>query len=189
MATTDEETTLGLVEKITAAARAERLVSARSLTKNYVLIGAGLGLIPVPLADLAALAALQVKLVHGLSKHYDVEFKENIAKSLVASLLSGVSGLLGFASLSSLAKAVPVLGTLAGGGAVAITAASITFATGEVFTRHFESGGTLLDFNVEKMKSLFKCEIKNWKSKEGKTEAAPEATVATEETAAPAAAS
>jgi uncharacterized protein (DUF697 family) len=184
MSTSDTEVALGLENKLTAAARAERLVSARSLTKNYVLAAAGIGLIPVPLVDLAALVGLQVKLVHGLAKHYDVPFKENIAKSLVASLLSGVSGVVGVAGLASLAKAVPGLGTLAGGGGVAITAASITYATGEVFTRHFESGGTLLDFDPHKVKEFFKCELK--KGKAAAADAVAEATPA--ESAAPPAA-
>jgi len=151
-------------EKLTAAARAERLVRARSLTKNYILASAGIGLIPLPLADLAGVMALQVKLVHGLAKVYEVPFKENITKSLLASLLSGASSVIGVMGLASLAKTIPVLGTLAGGGGVAVTAASVTFATGEVFTRHFESGGTLLDFDPHKMKALFKRELKNGKA-------------------------
>ena len=52
-----------------------------------------------------------------------------------------------------------MLGTL-GGGAVAISGASVTYATGEVFVQHFESGGTLLDFDVEKAKSQFKKALK-----------------------------
>ncbi len=151
-------------EKLTAAARAERLVRARSLTKNYILVSAGIGLVPLPLADLAGVMALQVKLVHGLAKVYEVPFKENVTKSLLASLLSGASSVIGVMGLASLAKTIPVLGTLAGGGGVAVTAASVTFATGEVFTRHFESGGTLLDFDPHKMKALFKRELKNGKA-------------------------
>ena len=171
MAILDSEATLE--EKLTAAARAERLVRARSLTKNYILASAGIGLVPLPLADLAGVMALQVKLVHGLAKVYEVPFKENITKSLLASLLSGASSVIGVMGLSSLAKSIPVLGTLAGGGGVAVTAASVTFATGEVFTRHFESGGTLLDFDPHKMKALFKRELKNGKAAAEAHDSAP----------------
>ncbi len=169
MATLDSEASFE--EKLTAAAHAERLVRARSLTKNYILASAGIGLVPLPLADLAGVMALQVKLVHGLAKVYEVPFKENITKSLVASLLSGASSVIGVLGLSSLAKTIPVLGTLAGGGGVAVTAASVTYATGEVFTRHFESGGTLLDFDPHKMKALFKRELKNGKAEASATAA------------------
>ena len=169
MATPNSE--VSFEEKLTAAAHAERLVRARSLTKNYILASAGIGLVPLPLADLAGVMALQVKLVHGLAKVYEVPFKENITKSLVASLLSGASSVIGVLGLSSLAKTIPVLGTLAGGGGVAVTAASVTYATGEVFTRHFESGGTLLDFDPHKMKALFKRELKNGKAEASATAA------------------
>ena len=162
-------------EKLTAAAHAERLVRARSLTKNYILASAGIGLVPLPLADLVGVMALQVKLVHGLAKVYDVPFKENLTKSLLASMLSGASSVIGVMGLSSLAKSIPVLGTLAGGGGVAVTAASVTFATGEVFTRHFESGGTLLDFDPHKMKALFKRELKNGKAAAEAHDSAPAA--------------
>ena len=160
-------------QKLTAAAHAERLVRARSLTKNYILASAGIGLVPLPLADLVGVMALQVKLVHGLAKVYDVPFKENLTKSLLASLLSGASSVIGVMGLASLAKTIPVLGTLAGGGGVAVTAASVTFATGEVFTRHFESGGTLLDFDPHKMKALFKRELKNGKAAAEAHDSAP----------------
>ena len=165
-------------EKLTAAARAERLVRARSFTKNYILASASIGLVPLPLADLAGIMALQIKLVHGLAKLYGVPFKENITKSLLASLLSGASSVIGILGLASLAKTIPLLGSLAGGGGVAVTAASVTYATGEVFTRHFESGGTLLDFDPHKMKSLFKRELKNGKT-EAKAAAANDSTSAT----------
>ena len=163
-------------EKLADAARAERLVRARSLVKNYVLGSAGIGFVPLPLADLGALMAVQVKLVHGLAKLYEVPFKENVTKSLVASLLSGASGVVGLLGLASLAKVVPVLGSLAGGGGVALTAASITFATGEVFTRHFESGGSLLDFDPHQMKDKFKAALKRGKGEAAAAE--PETTVA-----------
>ncbi len=154
-----------LEDKLTAAARAERLARAHSLVQNYVLGSAGIALVPIPIVDLAALMALEVKLVHGLAKHYDVPFKENIARSLVASLLSGVSSILLFRGLFSLAKAIPVLGTLAGYGGIAVSSASVTYAIGEVFIKHFESGGSLLDFDAGKLKGVFKRELKNAEAK------------------------
>jgi uncharacterized protein (DUF697 family) len=133
---------------------------ANNLVKNYVIASMGLGLVPVPLVDLVALMALQVKLVHGLAKHYDVSFKENVGKSLVISLLSGGSSIIGVLGLESLAKTLPVLGTLGGAAGVAITAGSITYAVGQVFAKHFESGGSLLDFDPKKTKEVFKQKLK-----------------------------
>lgn len=170
MATNDP--TPALEEQFAASARAERAARAQSLIKNYVLTATGVSLIPVPLADLGAIMALQVKLIHGLAKHYEVPFKENIAKSLVTSLLSGATSVVGIMGLASLAKSVPLLGTLGGMGGVAVTGGAVTYAVGQVFARHFESGGSLFDFEPARMKSLFKRELK--KGKEAAAEAKSE---------------
>lgn len=138
----------------------ERLIEANSLIKNYVIASLGLGLVPIPLADLGGLMALQIKLVHGLAKHYEVPFKENIGKSLITSLLSGGGAIIGVMGLGSLAKAIPVLGTLGGGASVAITGGAVTYAVGQAFVKHFESGGTLLNFDPKKMRDLFKRKLK-----------------------------
>lgn len=135
-------------------------VEANSLTKNYVIAAMGLGLAPLPLVDLLALMALQVKLVHGLAGLYGVPFKENVGKSLITSLVSGATSLVGVMGLGSLAKSVPLLGTLGGGASVAITGGALTYAVGQVFARHFESGGTLLNFDSKKMQVLFKQKLK-----------------------------
>jgi uncharacterized protein (DUF697 family) len=154
------EPEISLEDKLNATARAERLARAHSLAQNYVLASAGIALVPVPLVDLVGLMALQVKLVHGLAKHYDVPFKENAVRSLLASLLSGASSTLLVKGFASLAKALPVLGTLAGGGGIAVSSASVTYAVGEAFIQHFESGGTLLNFDADKLKCLFKRKLK-----------------------------
>ena len=157
------ESEISLEDKLTATAHAERLARAHNLVQNYLLASASIALVPVPLLDLAGITALQIKLVHSLAKLYDVPFKEDIAKSLVAALLSGASTILLIKGLVSLAKAIPVLGTLAGG-SIAISGASVTYAVGEVFIRHFESGGTLLDFDPKQVKGLFQRLLKKGKA-------------------------
>lgn len=156
MATDDTTTIPTDAELLASSQRSE----ANSLIKNYVIAATGLGLVPVPLVDLGGLMALQIKLVHGLASHYEVPFKENIGKSLITSLLSGAGSVIGVMGLSSLAKAIPVLGTLGGGASVAISAGAVTYAVGQVFANHFESGGTLLNFDPKKMRELFKRKVK-----------------------------
>ena len=140
--------------RLTVARRAERLAGAHSLAQHYVLAAAGLALVPVPLADLLGFMALQVKLVHGLARHYGVPFQASLARSLLAALLSGASATLAGRALASLAKAVPGLGSLAGG-RTAVSFASVTYAVGALFIRHFEAGGILPDFDAQKAKPLF----------------------------------
>lgn len=159
MTTSTTETSPGVAELMAA----ERQTAANSLIKNYVIAAAGLGLVPLPLVDLGGIMALQIKLVHGLAKHYGVPFKENVGKSLITSLISGAGSIVGVMGISSISKIVPGLGTLGGGASVAITAGSVTYAVGQVFARHFESGGTLLDFDPKKMRDLFKSKLKEGK--------------------------
>ena len=142
---------------------AERQTAANSLIKNYVIAATGLGLIPMPLVDLGGFMALQIKLVHGLAKHYGVPFKENVGKSLITSLLSGAGSVVAVMGLSSIAKTVPGLGTLGGGASVAITAGALTYAVGQVFAKHFALGGTLLDFDPKEMRDLFKRKLQEGK--------------------------
>lgn len=178
------ETEILAEDQLTAIARAERLARAHGLVQNYVLGAASIALVPVPLLDLAGLAALQVKLVHSLALHYDVPFKDNLARSLVAALLSGASSVLLVKGLASLAKAVPVLGALAGG-SVAISGASVTYAVGEVFIKHFESGGTLLDFDPQQVKDGFRHLLKKGKAVEEAVQEALTETPAADAPAAP----
>lgn len=158
------------------AARAERLLRAQSLVKSYVLGATGISLIPVPLVDLAGIFGVQLKLIHGLSKQYGVPFKENLGKSLLTSLLTGATGIIGVTALSSLAKSVPVLGSIGGAASVGITSGALTYAVGQVFIKHFEKGGTLLNFDPAKFREIFKKEVAKGKevAQQAKAEAKPE---------------
>lgn len=132
--------------RLVVARRAQRLAEARNVSRRYVLLATGLALLPLPLVDVAAVLALQVKLVQDLAHLYAVPFESGMVKPLLASFLSGgaVSG--GGLLLMGLGLTIPGLGTLVGGG-FAGSLAGTTLATSEIFIRHFEAGGTLLDFD------------------------------------------
>ncbi|MFM8277726.1 MAG: YcjF family protein [Cyanobium sp.] len=141
-------------DKLLALACSERLAKASILVKNYTLASAAIALVPLPLLDQIVLISLQLKMIHELAKIYDIPFQPNIASAIVSSLLSGVTGGLMAKALQSLAKSVPVLATL-GSGSIAISSASVTFALGSVFIKHFEDNGTFININLEWMKSMF----------------------------------
>jgi uncharacterized protein (DUF697 family) len=143
-----------LDEKLTAIAHAERLARAQVLVKNYTLGAASLALLPFPIIDQFFLIGLEVKMVHDLCRHYDVEFKSNLARAIIASLLSGLTGGVLAGGISIVSRAVPVLGTLYAG-RIAISSASITFALGTVFIKHFEENGTLLKVDSDWFKEVF----------------------------------
>lgn len=140
-----------------------KLQQAQAVTSKYVKGTVALGLVPVPIFDAIALAAAQLKMVHSLAKIYDIEFSNNLGKSLIASLLGGAIPLSFRTTLYSLSKGVPYLGQTVGILGMSILSGSSTYALGKVFIQHFESGGTLLDFDPEKMRAYYQGHLKQGK--------------------------
>ena len=132
-----------------------RSSQATDTIKKHVIVVMGASLVPIPLFDLVALTGVQLKMLHSLSKLYEVPFSKNLGKSLITSLLGGVMPTSAAITLSSLAKAVPGLGTATGMISVSLLGGATTYAIGSVFMQHFESGGTLLDFDPKKMREYF----------------------------------
>jgi uncharacterized protein (DUF697 family) len=64
----------------------------------------------------------------------------------------------------SLVKALPIVGTIAGGIAMPALSAGATFAIGRAFIQHFRSGGTLLDFNPPDYREFIKSQKEMWES-------------------------
>ncbi len=134
---------------------------ANSIVKRYMYISMATGWIPVPLADFGALVASQVKMVHSLCLHYKIPFEKEKGQSLIISMVSGgIHGAAALLGLSSFAKLIPGLGSFAGGGGSSILSGALTYAVGRMFVRHFESGGTLNDLNVDNINKDFKKEFK-----------------------------
>lgn len=137
-----------------------RLEQAKEITRRNVLWALGAGVVPFPVADVLAVMAVQVKLLREFSALYGVSFTEGVARKLAGTLLSSI-GIVGIGSAigGSLAKLIPGIGTALGLVSVPLFAGMVTHATGKVFTMHFESGGTLLDFDPKAMREYFKQEF------------------------------
>ncbi len=136
-----------------------RASGARKIINDYSIWSAGAGLIPVPVLDMAALAALELKMVKSLSLHYGMEFSEQKARGIVLSLVGGFHGGL---ITGSILKLVPFVGT----SLMALTpvaSGAITYAIGRVFMQHFESGGTLLNFDIVRGKERIRKELRDRK--------------------------
>jgi uncharacterized protein (DUF697 family) len=115
--------------------------------------------VPIPLFDLVALSGIQLKMLHSLSKTYDIKFTSNLGKSLISALLGSVLPLSGALSAASAAKGMPGVGTAAGVMSMSILGGAATYAIGKVFVQHFESGGTFLDFDPEAVREHFAAEF------------------------------
>ncbi len=125
---------------------------AQRITKRKTLYAAGAGLLPFPIVDAALLLGIQLTMIRSISKVYNVEFKENLVKSIIGSLVGSIG-------TASVIKAIPGVGTILGGLTGSATGAAATYALGRVFTQHFDQGGTLLNFDPVKSREYFEHEF------------------------------
>lgn len=150
----------------------DRKKRALDLVKYHSYASGALGLIPVPGADVAAVSASQLNMIHKLTKLYGVEFAQERTRAIVVALVGGVMpGALSTSVLGSAVKAIPFLGTALGMAVMPALSLAATQALGRVFIQHFETGGTLLDFDVDAMRDHFRREFEQAKAE------APEASV------------
>lgn len=151
---------------------------ADTIIRNHVIWSMGAGFIPVLVADIFAVSALQLDMIRQMCRVYDVNFSETQGKAIVTSLTSSTLARIG---AGSLVKLIPGLGSIIGGVTVSVFAGASTYALGEVFKKHFESGGTILDFDPARLRKLYKEKFEKGKKvaeewrKDGKTQAETQA--------------
>ena len=134
----------------------EKNALAEKRVQQYVIGSMAIGVVPFPLVDLAALTALQLKMLHSLANVYEVEFKADLGKSAIASLVGGVAPVAAAAPVAaSLSKFIPVVGQTVSIGTLVVLNGASTYAIGKVFDQHFASGGTFLTFNPESVREYF----------------------------------
>ncbi len=133
---------------------------ADEIVRGSVLWSMGMGLIPFPVADIVAVTAVQIDMIKQISTVYEVEFSENQIKSWISALSGSILSRLAANAL----KFIPVYGSIIGGVSMAILSGASSYAMGQVFIRHFESGGTFLDFDVEDFKHFYEEQFEKGKS-------------------------
>ena len=137
-----------------------RLFAARGVIYRNVLWSLGACAVPVPVLDVVAIVAVEVKLLAELSALYGVPFREALATKLVLSLLAGVGGhAAGVVVVLSLGKVIPGFGSLLGFATSQLFAGAFTHATGQVYVMHLETGGTLLDLDPRAVRAHFRREF------------------------------
>ena len=131
----------------------ERIESADKIIRNHIVWSMGAGLIPVPIADFFAVSAIQLDMVRQMCKLYDVDFKETEGKAVISSMTG--SGLARLGARAAI-KFIPGIGTVIGGMTMAVLSGASSYALGEVFKKHFETGGTFLDFDMDRLTKMYK---------------------------------
>ncbi|MBK8518928.1 MAG: DUF697 domain-containing protein [Saprospiraceae bacterium] len=125
--------------------------SADSIIKNHMIWSMGAGFIPVPIADLFAVSAVQLDMIRQLCKLYEIDFKQTEGKAIITALTGS-----GLARLGARAvKFIPGVGSILGGVTMAVLSGASSYALGEVFKKHFETGGTFLDFDPERLRKYY----------------------------------
>jgi uncharacterized protein (DUF697 family) len=138
---------------------------ASKLVDRFAIWSGVAGLVPIPVVDLLCVGGLQVQMLRRLSQIYDVEFSENRGKAVIAALAGTMIPATSGMGAASALKTVPILGMLAGGFVMPALSAGASYAIGKAFVQHFESGGTLLDFNPPDYREFVKAQKEMWESR------------------------
>lgn len=125
-----------------------RLSQAHAIVERHATYSAAGGLIPLPIANVASVMAIIVRMVRMLSNLYGVPFERDRARAIVVGMAGGATptGLAAVAS-SALYYLVPA-SAIIGLAVSSVAAVACTRSIGRTFVEHFESGATLSDFSA-----------------------------------------
>jgi uncharacterized protein (DUF697 family) len=149
----------------TAETPEQRHETAAKLVDRFAVWSGVAGLIPLPVVDVLAVGGLQMQMLRRVSQLYDVQFSENRGKALIASIAGTMIPVTSGMGAASALKSVPILGMVASAFVMPVLSAGATYAIGKAFIQHFESGGTLLDFNPPDYKEFIKAQKEMWDSR------------------------
>lgn len=135
----------------------EQELAAQNLIKSYVIASVGASIVPVPLFDIAAVVGIQLRMIQKLSQLYGHSFSERTGKNILTALVGGTLGYgAGYAVAASAFKVIPGIGWMVGVASLPLVAGGSTYAVGRTLVRHFEDGGSMLDFNADKMRAYYR---------------------------------
>ena len=127
----------------------KRQAQARAIVARHAAYSAVGGIVPLPVASVAGITTIIIRMVKMLSDLYGVPFERDRARAIIVGLVGGTIPT-GFAAVttSTLFYVVPS-GVLMGLVVSSITAIACTRSIGQIFIEHFESGATLHDLSIE----------------------------------------
>jgi uncharacterized protein (DUF697 family) len=140
----------------------DKKTMADNIIRKRVYASVGAGFVPIPIFDVLALSGIQIEMVARLARLYEIPFKKDIVKTAISALVGGVLPVAATPVIASFVKLIPVIGYTTSAVTMSATGGATTYAIGKVFLQHFESGGTLLNFNADQVKEYY-----NEKFKEG----------------------
>jgi len=126
----------------------EEKKSSEEIIKMHVIFAMTAGAIPIPVADLVAVSAIQYDMIRQLADFHGADYDSNKGKTLASSMMGAAVARIG----SSIIKAIPGVGTLLGIGSQVITSGATTYAMGKILDSHFSGKGTIDSFNLDSVK-------------------------------------
>ncbi len=132
------------------------LDQANHIVRNHSIVSGALGVVPIPPLGVALITANGLKMVHKLSSIYGVEFNKEIGKSAIGCFLAAygslsISGRLIWGLSTALPVAAPMIGVVTR----PLISTALMYLMGKIFIQHFESGGTFLTFDPEKVRGHY----------------------------------
>ena len=127
----------------------KRRAQARAIVARHAAYSAVGGIVPLPVASVAGIMTIIIRMVKMLSNLYGVPFERDRARAIIVGLVGGTVPT-GFAAVttSTLFFVVPS-GALMGLVVSSFTAIACTRSIGQIFIEHFESGATLHDLSIK----------------------------------------
>ncbi len=122
-------------------------------THMYWAVAAGC--IPVPVADIAAVTAIQLDMMAQIANYYDADYSKSQGKAWITAITTATASSAIARFGASLVKTIPVVGQIVGSTAMAVTSGASTYAIGQVINQHFAEGGTIDNFHAAKVKEAY----------------------------------
>jgi uncharacterized protein (DUF697 family) len=86
--------------------------ACEKIIQRYVLISAGIGLLPIPGIDMAALTGAQIKMIDELAEQFGQNFTEKQSSNMLTALTGGMLGPLAAPAVASATVVIPLVGPL-----------------------------------------------------------------------------
>ncbi|MDA7920685.1 hypothetical protein N9B73_02920 [Verrucomicrobiales bacterium] len=134
--------------------------SCDRIVRSHVLWAMGAGLIPLPLADIAGVTAIQMDALKQLAENYGVDYREANGKRFVTGLAGSTAARIG----ASAVKAIPGIGTVIGGLSMSALSGASTYAVCQVAISHFKKHGNFLELDIEEAKAGYKSALEKGKT-------------------------
>lgn len=148
----------------------DRLKASR-VVATYSAIGAGVGIIPFVVVDIAGLATVQIMMLSRLAAIYKVPFSGNIGRTMISAVLGAIIPTTLKAGTVGLIRSIPLFGQLFGLAAMPAYSWMVTYAIGTVFTDIFEQNQDLDSLSPEETAAKVKKVMSDLATKEKATAA------------------